>query len=98
MKGPLGFGAPKHQRYSMQFGYDARPSFWQEVKSNSHLVIAAVGTAALLGVAGTALWLAMPAGDRQAFAQTEQPAPVAYIRRAVGRADQRGGEHVDAFE
>jgi hypothetical protein len=60
----------------MQFGYDARPSFWQEVKSNSHLVIAAVGTAALLGVAGTALWLAMPAGDRQAFAQMAQPAPV----------------------
>jgi hypothetical protein len=59
----------------MQFGYDARPSFWQEVKSNSHLVIAAVGTAALLGVAGTALWLAMPAGERQAFAQIAQAEP-----------------------
>jgi hypothetical protein len=59
----------------MQFGYDAPPSFWQEVKSNSHLVIAAVGTAALLGVAGTALWLAMPDGDRRAFAQVEKPSP-----------------------
>jgi hypothetical protein len=57
----------------MQFGYDARPSFWQEVKSNSHLVIAAVGSAALLGVAGTALWLAMPDGDRPAFAEVEKP-------------------------
>jgi uncharacterized protein YraI len=77
VKGPFGFGAPKHQRFAMPFSYDARPSFWQEVRSNSHLVIAAVGTAALLGVAGTALWLAMPAGDRQAFAQVEQPGPVA---------------------
>jgi hypothetical protein len=68
----------------MQFSYDARPSFWQEVRSNSHLVIAAVGTAALLGVAGTALWLAMPAGDRQAFAQAEEPAPVS---EPVAKAD-----------
>lgn len=74
MKGPSGFGAPKQQRVVMPFSYDARPSFWHKVKSNSHLVIAAVGTVALLGVAGTALWLAMPAGDRQAFAQAEQPA------------------------
>ena len=68
----------------MQFSYDARPSFWQEVRSNSHLVIAAVGTAALLGVAGTALWLAMPAGDRQDFAQAEEPAPVS---EPVAKAD-----------
>lgn len=74
MKGPSGFGAPKQQRIVMPFSYNARPSFWQKVKSNSHLVIAAAGTVALLGIAGTALWLAMPAGDRQAFAQVEQPA------------------------
>ncbi len=83
MKGSPGFGAPKRQRFAMQFGYDVRPSFWQEVKSNSHLVIAAIGTAALLGVAGTALWLAMPAGDQEAFAQAEQPAAVAEIPAKV---------------
>jgi hypothetical protein len=52
----------------MQFGYDARPSFWQGLQSNAHLVIAAVGTAALLGVAAVALWLALPANERQASA------------------------------
>jgi len=72
VKGLFGFGSPK-QRYSMQFGYDVRPSFWQELKANSHLVIAAVGTVALLGIAGTALWLALP-GDRPAFAESKQQA------------------------
>lgn len=55
----------------MRFGYEVRPSFWHELKANSHLVIAAAGTAALLGIAGTALWLALPSGDRQAFAEAK---------------------------
>ncbi|MBN9243637.1 MAG: SH3 domain-containing protein [Mesorhizobium sp.] len=74
MKGLFGFGSPKKQRYSIQFGYDVRPSFWQELKANSHLVIAAVGTVALLGIAGTALWLAMPSGERPAFAEVRPQA------------------------
>ncbi|WP_315918885.1 SH3 domain-containing protein [Mesorhizobium sp. SP-1A] len=69
MKGFSGFGAPKQRRLSVRFGYEARPSAWQSVKTNAHLVIAAVGTAALLSVAGVALWLAMPASERQAFAE-----------------------------
>lgn len=76
MKGFSGFGAPK-QRRSMQFGYDSRPSFWHGVKCNAHLVIAGVGTAALLSVAGVALWLAMPASERQAFAEPRHPAVTA---------------------
>lgn len=71
MNEPFGFGAPERRRFAMQFGYDMRPSFWQGVRTNSHLVIAAVGTAALLGVAGIALWLALPANDRQASASTQ---------------------------
>ncbi len=70
MNEPFSFGAPERRRFAMQFGYDMRPSFWQGVRTNSHLVIAAVGTAALLGVAGIALWLALPANDRQAIAST----------------------------
>jgi hypothetical protein len=72
---PFSFGAPERRRFAMQFGYDMRPSFWQGVRTNSHLVIAAVGTAALLGVAGIALWLALPANDRQASASTQQNVP-----------------------
>ena len=75
MREPFSFGTPERRRFAMQFGYDMRPSFWQEVRSNSHLVIAAIGTAALLGVAAVALWLAMPAGERQAAASVEQTIP-----------------------
>ncbi|MER8745248.1 SH3 domain-containing protein [Mesorhizobium sp. M1004] len=75
MNEPFSFGAPERRRFAMQFGYDMRPSFWQGVRTNSHLVIAAVGTAALLGVAGIALWLALPANDRQAIASTQQNVP-----------------------
>lgn len=69
LKRPLGFGASRPHRISMQFGYNTKPSFWQKVGAHSHLVIAAVGTMALLSVAGTALWLALPSGERQAFAK-----------------------------
>ncbi|MER9654548.1 SH3 domain-containing protein [Mesorhizobium sp. M0152] len=80
MREPFGFGAPERRRFAMQFGYDMRPSFWQEVRSNSHLVIAAVGTAALLGVAAVALWLALPASERQAAASTEQTVPAVPVK------------------
>lgn len=80
MNEPFSFGAPERRRFAMQFGYDARPSFWQNVQSNSHLVIAAVGTAALLGVAAVALWLALPASDRQAIASTTQTVPTIPVK------------------
>ncbi|RJT35081.1 SH3 domain-containing protein [Mesorhizobium waimense] len=80
MNEPFGFGAPERRRFAMQFGYEMRPSFWQGVRSNSHLVIAAVGTAALLGVAGVALWLALPANDRQAIASPEQTVPAVPVK------------------
>lgn len=75
MREPFSFGAPERRRFAMQFGYDMRPTFWQGVRSNSHLVIAALGTAALLGVAAVALWLALPASERQAAASREQTVP-----------------------
>jgi hypothetical protein len=77
---PFSFGAPERRCFAMQFGYDMRPSFWQGVRSNSHLVIAAVGTAALLGVAAVALWLALPANDRQASASPQQTVPTIPVK------------------
>jgi hypothetical protein len=77
VKGLFSFGKPGRHRFSMQYGYNARRSWWHEVKAHAHLVIAAVGTVALLAVAAVALWLAMPAGERQAFAEAKvdpQPA------------------------
>ncbi|WP_167392226.1 SH3 domain-containing protein [Mesorhizobium sophorae] len=80
MREPFSFGTPERRRFAMQFGYGMRPSFWQEVRSNSHLVIAAIGTAALLGVAAVALWLALPANDRQAAASPEQTIPTIPVK------------------
>jgi len=77
---PFSFGVPERRRFAMQFGYDMRPSFWQGVRSNSHLVIAAVGTAALLGVAAVALWLALPTSERQAAASQEQSIPTIPVK------------------
>jgi hypothetical protein len=87
VKGLFGFGSPKQRRFAMQFGYAVRPSFWQELKANSHLVIAAVGTMALLGVAGTALWLAMPSGDRPAFAEPKPQVEAAAEAPAAEQAE-----------
>ena len=82
MREPFSFGAPERRRFAMQFGYDMRPTFWQGVRSNSHLVIAALGTAALLGVAAVALWLALPANGRQAIASPEQAGSSVPIKTA----------------
>ncbi|MHA6686189.1 SH3 domain-containing protein [Mesorhizobium sp. A556] len=56
----------------MTFGYECRPSLWRTLRSNSHLVIAAFGTASFLAVAAIALWLALPSVDRPAFAEASQ--------------------------
>lgn len=77
---PFSFGVPERRRFAMQFGYDMQPSLWQGVRSNAHLVIAAVGTAALLGVAAVALWLALPAGERLAAASPEQIVPAVPVK------------------
>ena len=80
MNEPFSFGTPERRRLTMQFGYDARPSFWQGLQSNAHLVIAAVGTAALLGVAAVALWLALPGNERQASASAAQTVPTIPVK------------------
>ncbi|SJM29115.1 SH3 domain-containing protein [Mesorhizobium delmotii] len=72
MREPFSFGAPERRRFAVQFGYDMQPRFWRQIRSNLHLVIAAFGTAALLSVAAVALWLALPADERQAVASPEQ--------------------------
>jgi SH3 domain-containing protein len=77
---PFSFGTPERRRFAMQFGYDMRPSFWQGVRSNSHLVIAALGTAALLSVAAVALWLALPSNQRLAAASPLQTVPAITVK------------------
>ena len=83
MNEPFSFGAPERRRFAVQFGYDMRPRFWQGLRSNAHLVIAAVGTAALLGVAAVALWLALPANERQAIASAQQRVPAIPVKTNI---------------
>jgi len=83
VKGFFIFGRPKRRRLAMTFGYECRPSFWRSVRSNSHLVIAGLGTASFLGIAGLALWLAMPSGERAAFADTRQEAAESQLAAAT---------------
>ncbi|TIW08026.1 MAG: SH3 domain-containing protein [Mesorhizobium sp.] len=80
MNEPFSFGAPERRPHVIAKLHCKAPSFWQGVRSNSHLVIAAVGTAALLGVAGIALWLALPGSDRQAIASPAQSVPTIPVR------------------
>lgn len=71
MKGHFIFGRPR-RRLAMTFGYEYRPSLWRTIRTNSHLVIAGLGTASFLGVAALGLWLAMPSEERSAFADAAQ--------------------------
>ncbi|WP_287181112.1 SH3 domain-containing protein [Mesorhizobium sp.] len=103
MREPFSFGAPERRRFAMQFGYDMQPRFWRQIRSNLHLVIAAFGTAALLGVAAMALWLALPATERQAVASPEQivsSIPVKTTRivpAAAAAAAQQAASKTDAI-
>lgn len=72
----------------MTFGYECRPSFWRSVRANSHLVIAGLGTASFLGVAGLALWLAMPSSERSAFADARPEPAVNEVAASTSAAPQ----------
>lgn len=74
MKGLPGFGPARRRRFSMQYGYAPRPSFWLKVRSNAHLIIAAVGTMSLVSLASMAMWLAMPSNNQPAFAEGDKSA------------------------
>ncbi len=60
MKSWFGSGKPRARRVSLDLHYGARTSVWSEIVARSHLIVAAIGTASLLGLAGTAIWLALP--------------------------------------
>lgn len=64
------FGAPRPRSVSFDFRHGARTPVWHEVAVRAHLIVAAVGTVALLGLAGTAIWLALPSQRPVAMAKT----------------------------
>ena len=60
LKGWLG-SKSRARRVSLDLHYNPRRSVWSEIRVRSHLIVAAVGSAALLGLAGTAIWMVLPA-------------------------------------
>jgi hypothetical protein len=84
LKAWIGEGKSKPRRVSLDLHYNSRTSIWSEIAARSHLVVAAVGTVALLGTAGSAIWMVLPSGDRDdivAFAEAA-PAKLAPVVRA----------------
>lgn len=75
LKGLL--GASRSRRVSYDFRHGARASIWHEIAARSHLVVAAIGTVVFLGMAGTAIWLALPSDKAPVVARKSEAAPVA---------------------
>jgi hypothetical protein len=59
----------------LEVRYDARPSVWHGIAERSHLIVAGIGSAVMLGLAGTAIWLALPSDTTDQIVSPVQAAP-----------------------
>lgn len=75
MKGWFGSGKSRVRRTSLDFRYDLRPSIWHRIAERSHLIVAGVGSVAMLGLAGTAIWLALPSDTAEQIVSRVEAAP-----------------------
>ncbi len=75
MKAWLGTGKSKPRRLSLDLHYNQRTSIWSEIAARSHLVVAAVGTVALLGTAGTAIWMVLPSDGKNEIVAVAEAVP-----------------------
>ncbi len=88
MKGWFGSRKARVRRLPLELRYDVRPSLWNEIAARSHLIVAGVGSVAMLGLAGTAIWLALPADTGDDILRTVESAPrVASAAAAPASAD-----------
>ncbi len=65
MKRPFNAGYAPSNRWTFDHRQAKKPSFWGEAIARPHLIVAAVGTLALVGLAGTAIWMVLPDGSAQ---------------------------------
>ncbi|MDQ6436682.1 SH3 domain-containing protein [Mesorhizobium sp. LHD-90] len=75
MKGWFGSGKSKTRRVSLDLHYDVRPSVWRRLVERSHLIVAGIGSIAMLGLAGTAIWLALPSDAADQIVARVEAAP-----------------------
>jgi hypothetical protein len=59
----------------LEVRYDVRPSVWHGIAERSHLIVAGIGSAVMLGLAGTAIWLALPSDTADQIVSPVQAAP-----------------------
>ncbi len=90
MKSWLGASGSGTRRVSRDLHFGAQTSVWSEIAARSHLIVAAVGSAALLGLAGTAIWLALPSGDSRIVGPVEAAAGVEVASAAAAQAAPPG--------
>jgi hypothetical protein len=89
LKGWFGSGKSRVRRTSLDFRYDVRPSIWHRIAERSHLIVAGVGSVAMLGLAGTAIWLALPSDSAEQIVSRVEAAPrVASASAASAPAQQ----------
>lgn len=78
MKSPINTGYSPSNRWSFDHQIAKKPSVWSEIVARPHLIVAAIGTFALVGMSGTAIWMALPDAQPQVIAvKSKQAAPVA---------------------
>jgi hypothetical protein len=71
----LGTGKSKPRRVALDLHYNRRTSLWSEIAERAHLIVAAVGTVALLGMAGTAIWMVLPNDGHDDIVSVAEAAP-----------------------
>lgn len=88
MKGPFRFGGQRPARSAFDLDRGPRVTVWQSIARQPHVLVAAVGTVALLGLSGTAIWMVLPSnsveplitrGNAASAQPTEEPARPARV-------------------
>jgi hypothetical protein len=89
LKGWFGSGKSRVRRTSLDFRYDLRPSIWHRIAERSHLIVAGVGSVVMLGLAGTAIWFALPSDSAEQIVSRVEAAPrLASVSAASAPAQQ----------
>lgn len=77
MKSSFKAGYSPSNRWAFDHHIAKKPSVLSEIIARPHLIVAAIGTIALVGMSGTAIWMALPdAPAQQAMVKTKDVAPI----------------------
>jgi hypothetical protein len=75
VKGSLKLGMRRSRGSAFDLSRGPRISFWQSLAQRPHVVVAAVGTVALLGLSGSAIWMVLPDSSVERIVTRSNAAP-----------------------